>query len=129
MEKTNWADRVKQRIKERRNERLHKIKLRKDNWIGRILHIHVTERKMDGMRKRGRRRKQLLDVLKAKRRYWNFREEALEHTVWWKRLLTCRKTEKKKNEDCKLSGEFNFIPQTPLHIKFRSYSLITTDVI
>jgi len=37
---------------------------------------------MDKMRKRERRRKQLLEVLKAKRRYWNFKEEALEQTVW-----------------------------------------------
>jgi hypothetical protein len=82
MEKNIWANRVKQRIKERRKEQLRKIKLRKANWIGRILHRHVIERKIDGMRKRGRRRKQLLDVLNAKRSYWNFKEEALEHTGW-----------------------------------------------
>jgi hypothetical protein len=32
--------------------------------------------------RRGRRRKQLLDDLKEKRRYWKLKEEALDHTVW-----------------------------------------------
>jgi hypothetical protein len=32
--------------------------------------------------RRGRRRKQLLDDLKEKRRYWKLREEALDHTLW-----------------------------------------------
>jgi hypothetical protein len=30
----------------------------------------------------GRRRKQLLDELKEKRRYWKFKEEALDRTLW-----------------------------------------------
>jgi hypothetical protein len=29
-----------------------------------------------------RRRKQLLDDLKEKRRYWKFKEEALDRTLW-----------------------------------------------
>jgi hypothetical protein len=37
--------------------------------------IEVTER-------RGRRRKQPLDNLKEKRRYWKLKEEALDRTVW-----------------------------------------------
>jgi hypothetical protein len=32
--------------------------------------------------RRGRRRKQLLDDLKEKRRYWKLKEEALHRTVW-----------------------------------------------
>jgi hypothetical protein len=32
--------------------------------------------------RRGRRRKQLLDDLKEKRRYWKLKEEALDCTVW-----------------------------------------------
>jgi hypothetical protein len=43
-----------------------------------------------------RRRKQLLDYLKEKRRYWKLKEEALDRTLWrtrWKRLRTCRKTD------------------------------------
>jgi hypothetical protein len=32
--------------------------------------------------RRGRRRKQLLDDVKEKRRYWKLKEEALVRTVW-----------------------------------------------
>jgi hypothetical protein len=32
--------------------------------------------------RRGRRRKQLLDDLREKRRYWKLKEEALDRTVW-----------------------------------------------
>jgi hypothetical protein len=64
---------------------LHTIKRRKANWIGHILRRncllkHVIEGKLEGRiemtRRRGRRRKQLLDDLKEKRRYWKLKEEA-----------------------------------------------------
>jgi hypothetical protein len=46
----------------------------------------VIEGKLEGrremMRRRGRRRKQLLDDLKEKRRYWKLKEEARAHTLW-----------------------------------------------
>jgi hypothetical protein len=32
--------------------------------------------------RRGRRRKQLLDDLKEKRRHWKLKEEALDRTLW-----------------------------------------------
>jgi hypothetical protein len=32
--------------------------------------------------RQGRRRKQLLDDLKGKRRYWKLKEEALDRTLW-----------------------------------------------
>jgi hypothetical protein len=32
--------------------------------------------------RRGRRRKQLLDNLKEKKRYWKLQEEALDRTLW-----------------------------------------------
>jgi hypothetical protein len=32
--------------------------------------------------KRGRRRRQILDDLKEKRRYWKLKEEALDCTMW-----------------------------------------------
>jgi hypothetical protein len=32
--------------------------------------------------RRGRRRKQLLDDLKKERRYWKFKEEVLDRTLW-----------------------------------------------
>jgi hypothetical protein len=82
MEKVSWTDRVGNeevlhRVKEDRNI-LHTIKTRKANWIGHILRRncllkHVIEGKVEGriqmMGRRGRRRKQLLDDLKEKRRY------------------------------------------------------------
>jgi hypothetical protein len=46
----------------------------------------VIEGKLEGrievMGGRGRRRKQLLDDLKEKRRYWKLKEEALDRTLW-----------------------------------------------
>jgi hypothetical protein len=48
---------------------------------------HVTERKIEARtevtRRRGRRRKQLLDNLKETRAYWKLKEEeALDCTLW-----------------------------------------------
>jgi hypothetical protein len=77
-------------VKEDRNI-LHKIKRKKANWIGHILHgncllKHVTEGKFEGriemMGRPGRGCKQLLDDLKEKRKYWRLKEEALDHTLW-----------------------------------------------
>jgi hypothetical protein len=46
----------------------------------------VIEGKLEGRieinRRRGRRRKQLLDDLKEKRRYWKSKEGALDHILW-----------------------------------------------
>jgi hypothetical protein len=95
MEKISWTDRVRneevlRRVKEERNI-LHTIKRRKANWIGRILRRncflkHVIEGKLEGRiemtGRRGRRRKQLLDDLKEKIRYWKLKEEALDLTLW-----------------------------------------------
>jgi hypothetical protein len=81
MEKISWTDRVRNedvlhRVQEERNI-LHTIKRRKTNWIGHILRRncllkHVIEGKLEGRiemtGRRGRRRKQLLDDLKEKRR-------------------------------------------------------------
>jgi hypothetical protein len=67
---------VLHRVNEERNI-VHTIKRRKANWIGHILRRncllkHVIEGKLEGridvIEKRGRRRKQLLDDLKEKRR-------------------------------------------------------------
>jgi hypothetical protein len=77
------------RGKEERNI-LHAVKRRKANWIGHILRRNcllkqVIEGKIEGMMevtgRRGRRRKQLLDDFKEKRRYWKLKEEALDRTV------------------------------------------------
>jgi hypothetical protein len=82
MEKISWTDRVRNeilhRVQEEKNT-LYTIKRKKANWIGRILRRnsllkHVIEGKLEGRiemtGRRGRRRKQLLDGLKEKRRYW-----------------------------------------------------------
>jgi hypothetical protein len=76
-------------VKEERNI-LHTIKRRKANWIGHILRRncllkHAIEGELEGrieMTGRRGRRKQLLDNLKEKRRYWKLQEEALDHTLW-----------------------------------------------
>jgi hypothetical protein len=95
MEKISWTDRVRNeevlhRVKEERNV-LHTIKRRKANCIGHILRRncllkHVIEGMKEGRiemtGRRGRRRKQLLDDLKEKRRYWKLKEEALDLTLW-----------------------------------------------
>jgi hypothetical protein len=70
---------------------VHTVKRRKANWIGHILRRNcllkqVIEGKLEGRiemtETRGRRRKQLLDDLKEKRRYWKWKEEALDRTQW-----------------------------------------------
>ena len=69
---------------------LHEIKKRKANWIGHILRRNcllkqVIEGKikgeMDVTRRRGRRRKKLLDDLKDRRGYSHLKEEALYRTM------------------------------------------------
>jgi len=78
------------RINEQRNI-IHEIKKRKANWIGHILRRNcllkqVIEEKikeeMKVTRRRGRRRKKLLDELKDKREYSHLKEEAVDRTMW-----------------------------------------------
>ena len=77
-------------VKEQKNI-LHEISKRKANWIGHILHRNrlvqrVTEGKIKvGIEvtvRRGRRRRELLDDLKERRRYSHLKEEALDRTMW-----------------------------------------------
>ena len=95
MEKISWTDHVRNeevllRVNEQRNI-LHEIRKRKANWIGQILRINcllkqVIEGKIKGemevTRRRGRRRKKLLDNLKDRRGYTHLKEEDLDRTVW-----------------------------------------------
>jgi hypothetical protein len=83
-------EKVLQRIK-KESIILHIIKRREGNWIGHImcrncLLKHVIEGKLEGKTEvkgsRGRRRKQILYDLKAKRIYWKLEEEELDCTVW-----------------------------------------------
>jgi hypothetical protein len=78
------------RVKEQRNI-LHEISKWKANWIGHILSRNcllqcVNEGKIKGgievTRRRGRRRRKLLDDLKERRRYSRLKEEALTRTMW-----------------------------------------------
>ena len=77
------------RVNEQRNI-LHEIRKRKANWIGHILRRNcllqqVIEEKIKGQievtRRRGRRRKKLLDDLKDRRGYFQLEEEALDRTM------------------------------------------------
>ena len=78
------------RVNEQRNI-LHEIRKRKVNWIGHILRRNcllkrVIEGKIKGemevARRRGRRRKKLLDDLKERRGYSHLKEETLDRTMW-----------------------------------------------
>ena len=69
---------------------LHEIRKRKANWIGHILRtnclLQVIEGKIKGQievtRRRGRRRKKLLDDLKDRRWYCQLKEEAVDRAMW-----------------------------------------------
>ena len=78
------------RVNEQRNI-LREIWKRKANWIGHILRRNcllkqVIEGKikgdMDVTRRRGRRRKKLLDDLKDRKGYSHLKEEGLDCTMW-----------------------------------------------
>ena len=95
MEKINWTDHVRNekvllRVNEQRNI-LHEIRKRKANWLGHILRRNcllkqVIEGKIKGeievTRRRGGRRRKLLDDLKDRRGYSNLKKEALDRTMW-----------------------------------------------
>jgi len=78
------------RVNEQKNI-LHEIRKRKDNYIGHIsrrncLLKQVIEGKIKGemeeTRRRGRRRRELLDDLKDRSGYPHLKEEALDGTMW-----------------------------------------------
>jgi hypothetical protein len=78
------------RVNEQRNT-LHEIRKRKANWIGHILRRNCLlkqvkkkkiKREMEVTKRRGRRRKKLLDDLKDRRGYSHLKEEALDRTMW-----------------------------------------------
>ena len=91
----SWTDHVRNeevllRVNEQRNI-LHEIRKRKANWIGRILRRNCLLKQviegeirgeMEVARRRGRRRKKLLDDLKDRRGFSYLKEEALNRTMW-----------------------------------------------
>ena len=99
MEKISWIDHVRNeevllRVNEQRNI-LRAIRKRKANWIGHILRRNcllkqVIEGKINGemdvTRRRGRRRKKLLDDRKDRRGFSHLKEEALDRTMWRNRF-------------------------------------------
>jgi hypothetical protein len=99
LEKISWTDHVRNeevllRVSEQRNI-LHEIRKRKANWIGHILRRNcllkqVIEGKIkwriEVTRRRGRRRKQLLDDLGDRRGYSHLKEEALDRIKWGNRF-------------------------------------------
>ena len=95
MEKISWTDHVRNvevllRVSEQRNI-LHEIRKRKASWIGHssrrncILKKKPIEGKIKGeievTRRRGERRKKLLDDLKETREYSHLKKEALDRTM------------------------------------------------
>ena len=59
----------------------------KTDWIGHDLRRncllkHVIQGKIEVKERRGKRRRQLLDNLKEKRKYCNLKEETLDRTLW-----------------------------------------------
>jgi hypothetical protein len=94
-----WTDHVRNvevllTVSDQRNI-LHQVKKRKTNWIGHILRRNcllkqVIEGKIQGRvevtRRRGRRRKKLLDNLGDRRGYSHLKEEALDRIKWRNRF-------------------------------------------
>ena len=99
LEKISWTDHVRNeevllRVNEQRNN-LHEIRKRKANWIGHILLRNCLlqqviegkiKRQIEVTRRRGRRRKKLLDDLTDRRVYCQLKEEALDRTMWRNRF-------------------------------------------
>jgi hypothetical protein len=96
MEKFSWTDHVRNeeevllRVKEKRNE-IHEISNGKANSIVQVLRRNcllqrLIEGKIKGRieitRRRGRRRRKILDDIKERRGYSHLKEEALDRTMW-----------------------------------------------
>ena len=94
MDRSCENEEVLLRVNEQRNI-LHEIRKRKAKWIGHILRRNcrlkqAIEGKIKGeievTRRRGRRRKKVLDDLKNRRGYYHLKEEALDRTMWRNRF-------------------------------------------
>ena len=77
-------------VNEQRNI-LREIRKRKANWIGHILRRNCLLKQgiegkikgeMDATRRRGRRRKKLLDDIQDRRGYSHLKEEVLDRNMW-----------------------------------------------
>jgi len=94
MEKISWTNHVRNKVLLRVNEQrniLREIRKWTANWIGHILRRNCLLKQfikgkikgeIEVTRRRGRRRKKLLDDLKDRRGYSHLKEEALDRTMW-----------------------------------------------
>ena len=85
MEKIKWSEKItNEQVLDRIGEKItliNNILCRKGNWIGHILRrnclLHeAIEGQMTEVKGVGRKRTQLLDDLRNRRRYWELKEEA-----------------------------------------------------
>ena len=65
------------------NGRLTGHILRRNCLLKQVIEVKIKG-EMEVTRRRGRRRRRLLDDLKARRGYSHLKEEALDHTMWRK---------------------------------------------
>ena len=84
-------EQVLERIGEKRTL-LNNILRRKANWIGHILRINclhhdTIEGKMTEENGVGRRRTQLHDDFRNRRRYWELKEEAEDRKTWRRQFI------------------------------------------
>ena len=90
MEKINWIHLVRNEEMSRTVQEdgnvVQTIKRRKANWIGHTLRRNCLLNQIQGRIEvtgvRGRRRKQLLDILEEKKGYRKLKDEALDSTLW-----------------------------------------------
>jgi hypothetical protein len=89
MDKIKWPEKVtNEQILECIGEKrtlLNNIPCRKANWIGHILKNSILHDAIEGQMtevKGVRRRTQLLDDLRNRRRYWELKEEAEDRKGW-----------------------------------------------
>ena len=92
MENIKWSEkvtneRVLERIGEKRTLLNNVLRRTEPNWIGHILRRNclfhdVIEGQMTKVKGVGRRRTQLLDDLRNRRRYWELKEEAEDRNRW-----------------------------------------------
>ena len=97
MEKIKWSEKVtNEQVLDRIGEKwtlLNNILRRKVNWIGHILRrnclLHVAiEGQITEVKRVGRRRRtQLLDDLRNRRRYWEVKVEAEDREKWRRQFI------------------------------------------
>jgi hypothetical protein len=116
IEKISWTDLLRNEevlftVNEQRNI-LHEVCKRKGKWIGHILCRNCLlqrdiegkiKDRIEGIGRRGRRRRKLLNELKERTRYSYLKEESLDRTKWRARFgigfgLVVRQTAKGMDE-------------------------------